>query len=1045
MPKSTRPSRKLLWILLCLLRCHLLLAQSASEAEKAFERGEELRSQKKYSEAIPYFEKALEIDKSLGADRLSDTAFDHKALGLCYSDLSRFEEALGHYLKALELFKALEVRDQETQLLNNIGVIYANTGRYEKAIESYHKALEIGESRGSQTDIIRALNNLGLIFYYWGQYERTVNYYERAFEAAQKAQDNEQIPLILNNLGLVYYAWGRYSEALENYEMALLKNEELGQDFYAATNHGNIANVYLAWGGYSEAVTSYRRALEKFNELGDVLNATNTRINIGLVYYSWSRYSDALEEYEEAMIDAKRYDLQSSIAFLRSGMGHVYYATGKYDRAVENYEKSLQIFRSLNYALNVANLTSSIGMVYQAWGKYDLALEYYGKARSLAEELGAPDQVALNLRLIGSIYQAEGHYEKAIQHYTKSLEVARGHGREADLPSILNTLGTAYFEWGRYQEAIDHYNQALAIAQRIGKRDETARGLIHVGGVYQVWKKHEQALESYKRALAITREVQTRADEAVCLSNIGTVYLDLDDFETAARYFHQSIDIKEELRLTATGDIRRDFLASWISTYRRLILTYVRDNKPESAFDAVELVSAKYLAEQIGESLEESDLEFPGIRFYKNRLPEQTGVICFANFDLTNAAVLYADRDQVIAVPLDLEEFTDTLAGEYRGAIRQSLDKTRGLQTLRIEKDERDEESVKERFEKIIRFYRYLLSTPSLTKQEQAAREQIGRRLYTLLFESIETAMQGKSELIIIPDGILAFLPFETLVLADGRYMIEKYHIRYTQSLTISHLVSKRVYPGKRDSLLAFGGAVYDEKSYRSDMIVSEQQLENFRRETREALAEKRSTRSAYGALGIDSWENLPGSLTEVKSIGEIVEGSTIYTGNDVNESFIKQLSRQGTLARYRVLHFATHGIMVPFMPELSALVLSLFAREQSEDDGYLTMNEISSLRLQAEFVNLSACETGLGKIYGGEGVVGLTQSFLVAGANGLSVSLWQVADESTMKFMIGLYRLVQEKGLSYSEAMTEMKRSFIRKERLADPFFWAPFVYYGK
>jgi len=95
--------------------------------------------------------------------------------------------------------------------------------------------------------------------------------------------------------------------------------------------------------------------------------------------------------------------------------------------------------------------------------------------------------------------------------------------------------------------------------------------------------------------------------------------------------------------------------------------------------------------------------------------------------------------------------------------------------------------------------------------------------------------------------------------------------------------------------------------------------------------------------------------------------------------------------------------------------------------------------------VDLSACETGLGKVYQGEGVVGLTQAFLVAGARSMAVSLWQVADESTREFMVGVYRLVQEGGMPYARAMTEMRRQFIRSGRWREPFFWAAFVYYGR
>ena len=134
--------------------------------------------------------------------------------------------------------------------------------------------------------------------------------------------------------------------------------------------------------------------------------------------------------------------------------------------------------------------------------------------------------------------------------------------------------------------------------------------------------------------------------------------------------------------------------------------------------------------------------------------------------------------------------------------------------------------------------------------------------------------------------------------------------------------------------------------------------------------------------------------------------------------------------------------------PELSAIVLSQFTNEQGEEDGYLRMAEISKLNFKADFINLSACETGLGKIYKGEGVVGLTQSFLIAGANGLSVSLWQVADKSTSEFMVAMYKAVQEQEIGYASAINDTKLRFINGEfgnKYKAPFYWAPFVYYGR
>ena len=194
---------------------------------------------------------------------------------------------------------------------------------------------------------------------------------------------------------------------------------------------------------------------------------------------------------------------------------------------------------------------------------------------------------------------------------------------------------------------------------------------------------------------------------------------------------------------------------------------------------------------------------------------------------------------------------------------------------------------------------------------------------------------------------------------------------------------------------------------------------------------------------------DLRNTMVEIKGIASEYKDAVIDTGSGVNEAYIKQLSEKGKLKKYKVLHFSTHGIVDPDMPELSALVLSIPKNKTDKDDGYLTMKEIVNLKIEADFVNLSACNTGLGRLYNGEGIVGLTQAFLIAGANGVSVSLWSVEDESTMKFMIGLYELVKDKRISYSEAITEMKRAFING-KIGDgsyvaPFYWAPFVYYGK
>lgn len=324
----------------------------------------------------------------------------------------------------------------------------------------------------------------------------------------------------------------------------------------------------------------------------------------------------------------------------------------------------------------------------------------------------------------------------------------------------------------------------------------------------------------------------------------------------------------------------------------------------------------------------------------------------------------------------------------------------------------------------------------------------MARELYARLIAPFEQELLGKDELIIIPDGALATLAFETLRLPDDRFLVERYHVTYLPSLEIKQLLERRRYGKRLRPLLAFantGGR--DPEGTPQAQEVTTGQLEALRSEAQQRLRVGTSACDVYSTLGVSSWPALPGAGAEAEALGQIMPGSTILRDERASESQLKALSRTGALRRFGSLHFATHSVLVPEAPELSALILAE-ARDcgnpTDTEDGYLSVQEIAGLDIQADFVALSACRTGLGKVYGGEGVVGLAQAFLEAGANGMSVSLSSVLDAATKELMIGLYRLVQQRGLSYAHALTEMKRRFIRRPDRRQPSLWAPFVYYG-
>lgn len=355
-------------------------------------------------------------------------------------------------------------------------------------------------------------------------------------------------------------------------------------------------------------------------------------------------------------------------------------------------------------------------------------------------------------------------------------------------------------------------------------------------------------------------------------------------------------------------------------------------------------------------------------------------------------------------------------------------------------------------FENAVKDYRSLLAGGGSREKER----NLGRMFHRLLVEPVMPFLQDKKRLCIIPDGILGYLPFETFITEEGSYFAENYRIKYNQSITIQKLLKARMHDPKRKPLLAFGGAVYNEGSADSRGVEitaayqapNNRQLNWIEKETDRLIRDQASLKNNYAQLGFENWSPLPGSLDEVKQISQGMSGCELLVGENVSENLLKQYSQDGRLAEYKVIHFATHGVVVPDLPELSALVLSQFEDEINGEDGYLRMGEIVRLKLAADFVNLSACETGIGRIYRGEGVVGLTQAFLIAGANGLSVSLWPIGDDSTATFMAELYQRVYYRGMTFEEGITDVKRAFINGdfgEQWEKPLYWAPFVYYGQ
>jgi len=909
--------------------------------------------------------------------------------GYCYKRAGKFDKALANLKSALAIDLKLETPKQIIIRSDNIASVYKAMGKYSLALQFYDEALQQARKSGRETDAATVLNNIGLMYYNWGKSDTAIDYYNRALQFHRNKGNQADISAVLNNIGLVYEEKGQYSKAIKVFQEALAIDRKRNKLADIAMRLNNMGLVYKAWGQFNQAIKHYQQALKINRQLNRISSTSDNLNNIGAVYYEW----------------------------------------GQYDQAVDFFEQALKIAKERNRYADIAVRLNNIGMVYSAWGKYDKALEYYRAALKIDIKMHHKHSAAVRMSNMGEIFREIGKYDQALEFLEQSLKIERELGRQPYIAIRLNNIGVVYSKMKQYEKAVDYYHKALAIDKQLNRRSSMAAQLNNIGEIYRRWKRYDKATEYYRQALTIAREAKRQASIAIYLNNLGVASFNQARYTQAIPYFNESVAIIEKLRKTATGDVRRDYLASQIITYQFLTACYLRTKNYNGVFNTIELSRAKTLSEQIAGA----DVLIPSLQSIQKNLPQDTAVLVFANSDQPKIIQALITKKEVKVSERTAKAFVQDLIKSEKEQADQDNNSVKSEERNKLD-------------EKIVGVYRSVLTN---LKGSEAAKKS-GHIWYRLLIGNLSNKIRDKLNLIIIPDGVLYFIPFETLIDGRGRYLAQNHNISYSQSLSVLELIHQRNYESDRKPIVAFGGAVYDERTYKGQTVRNQAQLSYLQKQVNWALKKDGSMQKYYAALNRGGFSNLPGTLFEVNAIGKILNNSDVLTGLDVSESHIKNMSASGTLDDYKVIHFATHGLVTPQIPELSALVLSLSdtVNAKTGEDGYLRVGEIVDLKIKADFVNLSACQTALGKLYKGEGVVGLTQSFLIAGANGLSVSLWPVADRSTALFMTGLYSLVNKEKMSYAMAITEVKRRFIEGKfgkQWQAPVFWAPFVYYGR
>ncbi len=958
---------------------------------------------------------------------------------------------------------------------HNLGLCYSFNYKPDSSIIYYKKGLEIRLSFFGENnkDVAWSYNNIGLAYAYKYEYNTALNYILKSLDIRIElfGEKHTSVAASYNNIGLIHNYRNEHAKALKYYLKALLiKKELIGENNVSvAYSYLNIGNVYDDMNEPDLTLQYYFKVLRiRKNLYGEEHAQIASNYNdIGVVYRKKNDYAKALEYFfksSQIYKNLNQKELVHNIAMLNNNIGICYMEKKEPDLALEYYSKALKVFIKLYGEDNIyaSACYCNIGIVYQNIKKYDLAIQNSVKDLNITKKLFGdyhPD-VAISYNNVADIYLEKKEYSTALQYFQKGIS--------ANLRSFKDTLNIYsvpvikdYLNWSELLISLKSKAEIFVGYSLADLRKKEGRKVSRLKSALS----HYQACDTL--ISKVRREMKTKSDKI----SLG---------EKANEVYKGAVEVCKHL-IKLSLDSKNNKILSEMAFY------FSEKNKSSVLLESLAGAEAQKFAGIPDTLLKLESILQNNMGFYKKTLAEDPDSITESLFKdkLFNTNRSY---DSLILVfenkypeyhelkynqkPVSFKQVSNIL--DKKTAILSYFTGDSTITIFIIKQTKLYHTSVTKPidFEKKMEILRYNISDPIVLGTEVSSEthksvdvyQKSAHEIYKILFPpEVKNILGEKTEnLIIIPDKKLSTLPFEALhtnsyeatwtgwkntnYFSEMPYLVKNYNISYSYSANLFYKTFNKTHKQNKIEIsnlndwLAFA-PVFDNENISGTALRTRKLLQKYTKTSSDSLKTRAFTRDGKYI------SELPGSLDETKSIFKLYENQNkkalLKTHALANEDFAKS----GELSKYKYLHFATHGIVNEVEPELSGLLLA--QDTTSKEDNILYTGEIYNLKLNTDLTVLSACETGLGKITEGEGVIGLTRALLYAGSKNIIVSLWQVSDASTNKLMVDFYtNFLNEKSpmsQNYSKHLRNAKLKLIEEGKYAHPFFWSPFILIGR
>ncbi|MBG1266719.1 CHAT domain-containing protein [Nostoc sp. WHI] len=934
------------------------------------------------------------VDRKAEADRLFQQ-------GKKQYQTSQFEVALQSWQQALIIYREIKDRLGEGKSLGNLGLVYFFLGNYTKAIDYQQQRLAIAREIKDRLGEAQSLGNLGLAYQVLGNYPKTIDYLQQSLAIARKIKDRSGEVESLGNLGVVYLSLGDYPKAIDYLQQGLLIAREIKDRQREGNAIGNLGTAYFSFGDYTKAIDYHQQSLAIARQIKDRRGEGQSLGSIGAAYEKLGDYPKAIDYFQQGLVIARAIKNRLSEGNALGNIGNVYEKLGDYPKAIDYHQQSLAINREIKDRLGEKATLGNLGVVYLRLGDYPKAIDHYQQSLAIAREIKDRLGEGNGLGNLGVVYFRLGDYPKAIDNHQQSLAIAREIKDRLGEGQSLGNLGLAYFRLGDYTKAIDNHQQSLVIAREIKNRLGEGQSLGNLGNAYDALGDYTKAIDNHQQSLAIAREIKDHLGEGESLNNLGLTFYKQGNVTSAESTLLEAINIWESLRGRELKDNEKVSIFERQSrTYRTLQKVLIGQNKPDAALEIAERGRARAFVELLTSRLSpDSKVQLPT----PPTIPEIRQIAKQQNTTLVQYSIITDDfkiagKEQAKDSELYIWVIKPTGEVTFRKADLKPLWQKENTTLDNLVITSRNSIGARGTAFRGIN----VVYNPNAPKTKNNL-----KRLHELLINPIADLLPKNSNdrVIFIPQSSLFLVPFAALQDADGKYLIEKHTILTSPSIQVLDLTRKQK---QRTGTQPIQG---------KDTLIVGNPIMPF-------LAPK---------IGDTPQQltPLPGAELEANAISKLFKTEPLIGKKATEATVVKRLPQA------RFIHLATHGIF----DDIQGLNSGIALTPSGKDDGLLTASEILDLKLNAELVVLSACDTGRGRI-SGDGVIGLSRSLISAGVPSVLVSLWSVPDTPTALLMTEFYQNLQ-KNPDKAQALRQAMLTTMKKN--PKPVDWAAFTLIGE